>query len=129
VQLAPVGFNPADPALKFDLVIANGDVLDPSQRLRAKRDIGIKQGQIAAIATSIATDRAVQRIDAAGRLLTPGLVDLHTHFCPHIGIGLPADELVGITGTTTAVSAGDAGWHTLGNLLHTAIPQSRTRIE
>ncbi|HEX9420697.1 MAG TPA: amidohydrolase/deacetylase family metallohydrolase [Methylomirabilota bacterium] len=128
VQPAPVGFNPADPALKFDLVIANGDVLDPSQRLRAKRDIGIKQGQIAAIATSIATDRAVQRIDAGGRLLTPGLVDLHTHFCPHIGIGLPADELVGITGTTTAVSAGDTGALTLGAFTHWARPQTRTRL-
>src|ERR1700738_3314831 len=73
-QPAPVGFNPADPALKFDLVIANGDVLDPSQRLRAKHDIGIKNGQIAAVAPSIASDRAVQRIDAVGRLLTPGLV-------------------------------------------------------
>src|SRR5262247_834534 len=105
--LSPRGFNPADPALKYELVIANGDVLDPSQKLRGKRDIGIKYGQIALIAPSIAADRSSQRIDAGGRLLTPGLVDLHAHFCPHIGIGLPADELVGITGTTTAVSAGD----------------------
>ena len=45
---APLGFNPADPALKFDLVIANADVLDPSQRLRGTRDVGIKNGQIAA---------------------------------------------------------------------------------
>ena len=87
---APLGFNPADPVLKFDLVIASGDVLDPSQRLRGKQDIGIKNGQIAMMAPSIAADRSPQRIDAGGRLLTPGLVDLHTHFCPHIGIGLPA---------------------------------------
>jgi dihydroorotase len=127
-QPATVGFNPADPALKFDLVIANGDVLDPSQRLRGKRDIGIKNGQVAAVATSIAPDRGVQRIDAGGRLLTPGLVDLHTHFCPHIGIGLPADELVGITGTTTAVSAGDTGASNLGAFTHWARPQTRTRL-
>jgi dihydroorotase len=128
MQPTPLGFNPADPALKFDLVIANGDVLDPSQRLRAKRDIGIKNGQVAAVAPSIASDRAAQRIDAGGRLLTPGLVDLHAHFCPHIGIGLPADELVGITGTTTAVSAGDTGALTLGAFTHWARPQSRTRL-
>jgi dihydroorotase len=124
----PVGFNPADPALKFDLVIAGGTVLDPGQKLSGKMDVGIKNGQIAAIAPSIAADRSLQRIDVAGRLVTPGLIDLHTHLVPHLGLGLPADELVGITATTTAVSAGDAGWHTLGNLLHTAIPQSRTRI-
>src|SRR5438477_1803260 len=125
---APRGFNPADPALKFDIVIANGDVLDPSQKLHGKRDIGVKFGQIAAIASSLPADRAVQRIDAAGKLVTPGLVDLHTHLVPHLGIGLPADELVPITAVTTAVSAGDAGWQTFGALRHYAIPQSRTRI-
>ena len=124
----PLGFNPADPALKLDLVVANGDVLDPSQRLRGTRDIGIKNGQIAVIAPAIAADRSVQRIDAGGRLVTPGLVDLHAHFCPHIGIGLPADELVGITGTTTAVSAGDTGAMTLGAFTHWARPQTRTRL-
>ena len=128
MQPAPVGFNPADPALKFDLVIAGGNVVDPSQKRSGKMDVGIKNGQIAALAPSIAADRSLQRIDVAGRLVTPGLVDLHTHLVPHLGLGLPADELVGITATTTAVSAGDAGWHTLGNLLHNAIPQSRTRI-
>ena len=127
-QPTPIGFNPADPALKFDLVIANGDVVDPSQRLRGKRDIGIKNGQVAAIAPSIAADRAVQRIDAAGRLVTPGLVDLHTHLVPHIGIGLPADELVGITAVTTAVSAGDVGANTFGAFTHWARPQTRTRL-
>jgi dihydroorotase len=125
---APHGFDPKDPALKYDLVIANGDVLDPGQKLRGKRDIGIKHGQIAAIESSIAAARAVQRIDASGKLVTPGLVDLHTHLVPHLGIGLPADELVGITAVTTAVSAGDAGWQTFGAVRHFAIPQARTRI-
>jgi dihydroorotase len=122
------GFDPADPALKYELVIANGDVLDPSQKLRGKRDIGIRYGQIAAIASSIPADRSVQRIDVAGRLVTPGLVDLHTHLCPHLGLGLPADEMVGITCTTTAVSAGDAGWHTWGVFRHLALAGSRTRL-
>lgn len=127
-QPVPIGFNPADPALKFDLVIANGDVVDPSQRLRGTRDIGIKNGQVAVISAGIAPDRAVQRIDAGGRLVTPGLVDLHTHLMPHIGIGLPADELVGITAVTTAISAGDAGANTFGAFTHWAKPQTRTRL-
>jgi dihydroorotase len=125
---APHGFDPKDPALKYDLVIANGEVLDPSQKLRGKRDLGIKHGQIAAVESSIPAARSVQRIDATGKLVTPGLVDLHTHLVPHLGIGLPADELVGITAVTTAVSAGDAGWHTFGGIRHYAIPQARTRI-
>jgi len=124
----PRGFNPSDPALKYELVIAGGEVLDPSLRLRGKRDIGIKNGQIAAVAASIPADRAVQRIDATGKLVTPGLIDLHTHLCPHLGLGLPADEMVGITCTTTAVSAGDAGANTWGAFQHLALPHSRTRL-
>ena len=127
-QPAPVGFDPADRALKFDLVLAGGEVVDPSQSLRGRRDVGIKNGQIAALAPSIAADRATQRIDVGGKLVTPGLIDLHTHLCPHLGIGLPADELVGITATTTAVSAGDAGAYTFGNFRHGVVPQSRTRL-
>src|SRR5256712_3086866 len=105
----PRGFDPADVTLKCDLVIANADVLDPSQRLRGKRDIGIKNGQIAALSsTPLAADRSAQRYDAAGKLTTPGLVDLHTHYGPLIGpIGLPAHELVPITATPTALSAGE----------------------
>ncbi len=125
----PIGFNPSDPNLKYDLVIAGGDVLDPSQKLRGKRDIGIKNGQIAAVVASIAADRAVQRFDASGKLVTPGLIDLHTHYGPLIsGIGLPSDELVPITATTTGVSAGDAGANTFGALKHWVIGLSRTRL-
>ncbi len=124
----PRGFNPNDLTLKYDLVIAGGEVIDPSQKLRARRDVGIKYGQIAAVVPSIAADRSTQRIDATGKLVMPGLVDLHTHLCPHLGLGLPADELVGITCTTTAVSAGDAGFHTWGAFRHLALPQSRTRL-
>lgn len=123
-----VGFDPADPAFKFDLVVADGEVLDPSQRFFGRADIGIKNGRIGALAPCIPAGRSLQRIDAGGKLVTPGLVDLHTHLVPHLGLGLPADEMVGITGVTTAVSAGDAGWLTLGNLLHNAVPQARTRI-
>jgi dihydroorotase len=126
----PRGFDPGDATLKYDLVIANADVLDPSQRLRGKRDIGIKNGQVAALSTTpIPTERATQRYDAGGRLTTPGLVDLHTHYGPLIGaIGLPADELVPITATTTGVSAGDAGANNFGALKHWVIGQARTRL-
>src|SRR2546428_13544415 len=44
----PRGFNPSDPALKYELVIAGGDVLDPSMRFRGKRGIAVQNGQIAA---------------------------------------------------------------------------------
>ena len=95
---------------KFDLVIKGGDVLDPSQSLRGKRDIGIRFGVIEAVEADIPAARALRVLDAAGKLVTPGLVDLHSHVYPYgSAIGIPADELVANQCTTTCVSAGDAG--------------------
>src|SRR6266567_1261337 len=86
---------------KFDLVIKGGDVLDPSQSLRGKRDIGIRWGMIEAVETEIPAARASKTIDAAGKLVTPGLIDLHSHVYPYgSAIGIPADELVQFQGTT-----------------------------
>jgi dihydroorotase len=67
---------------KFDLVIKGGDVLDPSQSLKAKRDIGIRWGVVEAIEPEIAAARALKTIDASGKLVTPGLIDLHCHVYP-----------------------------------------------
>ena len=52
------------PTDKFDLVIKGGDVLDPSQSLRGKRDIGIRWGAIEAIENDIPAARASKTIDA-----------------------------------------------------------------
>jgi dihydroorotase len=95
---------------KFDLVIKGGDVLDPSQSLRAKRDIGIRYGKIEALEADIPAARATRLLDASGKLVMPGLVDLHSHVFPYgSAIGIPADELAAYQCTTTCVSAGDAG--------------------
>src|SRR4051812_18198604 len=68
---------------KFDLLIKGGDVLDPSQKLRGRRDIGIRFGAIEAIEPRIADERASRVLDAGGRLVTPGLIDLHAHTYPY----------------------------------------------
>jgi dihydroorotase len=79
---------------KLDLLIKGGDVLDPSQGLRGRRDIGIRYGVIEAVAPDIPAARALHVLDAGGKLVTPGLVDLHCHVYPYgSAIGIPADEL------------------------------------
>src|SRR6478735_10146075 len=93
---------------KFDLVIKGGEVLDPSQNLRGKRDIGMRYGKIEAIEADIPAARANRVLNASGRIVVPGLIDLHSHVFT-TGIGIPADELITYQGTTTAISAGDAG--------------------
>src|SRR5579863_1199320 len=128
-HLASPTFAAMGPADKFDLVIKGGDVLDPSQSLRGKRDIGIRWGVIEAIEPEIPAARISKMIDASGKLVTPGLVDLHCHVYPYgSAIGIPADELVQFQGTTTVVSAGDAGVNNLAALRRYIVAQSRARI-
>lgn len=116
------------PTDKFDLLIRNANVLDPSQGLTGQRDIGIRFGLIEAIAPAIAPDRAQRVMDAGGRLVTPGLIDLHCHTYPYgSAIGIPADELVAHQRTTTVVSAGDAGANNFAAFRRFIVPASRTR--
>ncbi|HTP74695.1 MAG TPA: amidohydrolase/deacetylase family metallohydrolase [Burkholderiaceae bacterium] len=113
---------------KFDLLVRNANVLDPSQNLKGTRDIGIRYGQVESIAASIPPERAERVLDAAGRLVTPGLIDLHAHTFPYgSAIGIPADELVPFQCTTTVVSAGDAGANNIAAFRRLAMAQSRTR--
>ena len=114
---------------QFDLVIKGGEVLDPGSGLRARRDVGIRHGRIAVIDVEIADGRAAQLLDARGKLVVPGLIDLHAHVYPQgSAIGLPADELVPYTATTTYVSAGDAGANNFSAFKHFVIAESRSRI-
>jgi len=114
---------------KFDLVVKSGEVLDPSQNLRAKRDVGIRFGMIEAVETDIPADRALKVLSAAGKLVIPGLIDLHSHVYPYgSAIGIPADELLAFQATTTMVSAGDAGAHNLAAFRRYIVAQTRTRL-
>jgi dihydroorotase len=65
-------------ATKYDLIIKGGRVVDPSRKLNAIRDVAIVNGRIAAVEPNIAGD-ALEMIDARGKLVTPGLIDIHTH--------------------------------------------------
>jgi dihydroorotase len=114
---------------KFDLVIKGGDVLDPSQGLRGRRDIGIRYGAIEAVEADIPAARALHVLDAGGKLVTPGLVDLHCHVYPYgSAIGIPADELTPFECTTTCVSAGDAGANNFAGFRRFIVGQTRTRL-
>jgi dihydroorotase len=91
-------------AASYDLIIKGGRVIDPSVRLDAIRDVAISGGRIAAIETTIAGD-AGDTIDARGKLVVPGLLDIHTH-CGRFtqGPGLVLQD--GVTGWIDAGSQG-----------------------
>src|SRR5437016_4710760 len=63
---------------KYDLIIKGGRVIDPSLRINAIRDVASAGGRIAAVQPNIAGD-AAETIDAGGKLVVPGLIDIHTH--------------------------------------------------
>ncbi len=65
-------------AAKYDLIVKGGRVIDPSRKLDAIRDVAIANGLIAAIGANIRAD-GVETIDASGKLVVPGLIDIHTH--------------------------------------------------
>jgi dihydroorotase len=97
---------------KFDLVIKGGTVLDPSQRLNAKRDVGCASASSRRSDADIPAARAQRVLEASGRTVLPGASsDLHSHVFPYGSpIGIPADELVPYQGNAQPRSrAGDAG--------------------
>ena len=114
---------------KFDLLVKGGEVLDPSQNLRAKRDVGIRFGIVEAVDADIPVARANRVLNVEGKLVVPGLIDLHSHVFPYgSAIGIPADELVPFQGTTTVVSAGDAGADNFAVFRRYILAQTRTRL-
>jgi dihydroorotase len=117
------------PKPQYDLVIKGGEVIDPSQALRGRRDVAIRNAAVVAIETDIPREAAAQTINADGKLVCPGLVDLHAHVFPEVSsIGLPADELVPYTATTTCVSPGDAGANTFSMFRHAVLARAHTRL-
>ena len=114
---------------KFDLLIKGGELLDPGQGLRAKRDLGVRYGKIEAVEADIPAARALRVLDAKGRIVIPGLIDLHSHVYPYgSAIGIPADELIPFQGTTTTVSAGDAGANNFAAFRRYVVGPTRTRL-
>jgi dihydroorotase len=91
-------------AATYDLVIKGGRVIDPSMGLDATRDIAISGGRIAAIEASIAADAAAT-VDARGKLVTAGLIDIHTH-AGRSKEGPPMCLQDGVTGWVDAGSGG-----------------------
>ena len=92
-------------AAEFDLVIRGGRVLDPAQRIDRVADVAIRAGKIVAIRPSIAASSAAEVIEAGGKLVTPGLIDIHCHVADKELT--PAQCLA--TGVTSQIDGGSRG--------------------
>ena len=91
-------------AAAYDLVIKGGRIIDPSTGLDAVGDVAIASGKIAAVGTAVTGDAAAT-VDAKGKIVTPGLIDIHTH----AGRSKEGPGMVLQDGVTGWVDAGSGG--------------------
>ena len=112
-----------------DLLIKGGTVIDPSQNLHAPLDVAVKDGKILQVAPDIPADGSRSLISAKGKIVTPGLIDVHVHVFEGVGpTGVNADQYCLGRGVTTAVDAGSAGYFSIAGLRQYVIKPSATRI-
>ena len=113
----------------YDLVLKGGRVLDPSTNTDATQDVAIEAGRIARIAADIASAEAARTIDVNGRLVVPGLIDLHAHVYEGFNRTGVHPDLAGVhAGVTTIVDAGSAGAATFAGFPRHVIPACATEV-
>ena len=113
----------------YDLLIKGGTVIDPSQNINGANDVAVQDGKIALVAPDIEASEAARVVEVKGKIVTPGLIDLHTHIYDGVnGNGVEAD-LGGVrAGVTTMVDAGSSGCDTYGGFPRHIIPNNATEI-
>lgn len=113
---------------QYATVIRGGRVVDPASGIDGVMDVAIRDGRVAAVEAGIAVDGATNVIDARGHIVTPGLVDLHTHI--YWGVtywGIEPDPVAAISGVTTWLDVGSAGSYTFPGFRHYVVEPSRVR--
>ena len=113
----------------YDLLIAGGRVLDPGQDLSAVRDIAIAHGRIARVDGNIPRVQARRVFDATDKIVTPGLIDFHSHVYEYgTPLGVNSDIVGNLSGVTTIVDAGTTGASMFPGFRKFVIEGARTRI-
>jgi dihydroorotase len=70
-----------------NLLIKGGSVIDPGQHLHAALDVAVKDGKILEVSRDFPEDRARRVVSAKGKIVTPGLIDIHVHAFEGVGGG------------------------------------------
>jgi dihydroorotase len=115
--------------MAIDLILKGGRIIDPSQNLDAVAAIGFSGGRVATIGPSLAADVATEVVDVSGLIVTPGLIDLHTHvYWGGTSLGIDAEEFCRTSGVTTCIDTGSAGPGNFAGFRKHVIEPSAVRI-
>jgi dihydroorotase len=114
---------------QYDTVITGGELVDPGAGNVGRFDVAIKDGKVAAIGGPFAPTDAGRHIDARGQIVTPGLVDIHTHvYWGATYWGIEPDPIAARTGVTTWVDAGSAGSYSFPGFREYIVNRSASRV-
>ncbi|MGB6255547.1 MAG: amidohydrolase/deacetylase family metallohydrolase [Bradyrhizobium sp.] len=115
--------------MAFDLVLRGGRVVDPSQKLDAITDVAFSGGKVAMVGNALKVDAGTDVRDVSGYIVTPGLIDLHTHvYWGGTSLGIDAEEFCRTSGVTTAIDTGSAGPGNFAGFRKHVIEPSQVRI-
>jgi dihydroorotase len=120
----------------IDLLLKNGHVFDPKNKIDGKMDVAIADGKIHSVGVNIPAGSAKKVIDVSGYYICPGLIDIHTHV--FVGskpetfadgsLSISPDDITLKAGVTTVVDAGTSGWRNFPTFKDQVIDRSKTRI-
>ena len=115
--------------MAYDLILRGGRIIDPSQNLDQIADIAFKDGKVNRILTHLEADAATDVRNVSGRIVTPGLIDLHTHvYWGGTSLGIDAEDFCRRSGVTTAIDTGSTGPGNFAGFRKHVIERSEVRI-
>ena len=121
----------------YDIVIKGGHLIDPVNEIDQIMDVAIKGNKIAAVEKKIPEAQAKKVVDATGMIVSPGLIDMHTHnfhgtvpnrYLANSFSAVPPDGFTFRSGVTTVVDAGSPGWRNFELYKSQVIDPSKTRV-
>ncbi|HIU32243.1 MAG TPA: amidohydrolase/deacetylase family metallohydrolase [Candidatus Caccousia avistercoris] len=120
---------------EYDLLLQGGSLYDPADKSIRPGDLAVKAGRLAKKAEHIPAESAQTVVDAAGCVISPGLIDLHCHIFPVFPYPREdslrttnAEEHMFRCGVTTAVDAGTCGWRNFGDFKEHVIDRTKLRV-
>ena len=115
--------------MQHDLILKGARVVDPSQNHDGICDVAFADGRVSGFGRDLPAGPGTQVRDMAGAIVTPGLIDLHTHvYWGGTSLGIDADDFCRTSGVTTSVDTGSAGPGNFAGFRSHVIERSQARI-